>query len=287
MHKRFITAISVATLLSATALAKTGIDEIATDGTVTISGEVTSVWGNDFVLRDESADILVEAGPSWYHEIGIETGEKLAVTGQQSGERFNAFTIERPNGQVIRVRPESGQAPWAGRREALQAEGPARTSPAPPAAETGQAAPEGAPDRTQTAPPQHTYGMSREDVERAPSTALDYGFALFDEVEYEGDGIIEVEGWLDDGWEAEIEIHISSGEIVKEKRERSSGARGLSAEQILRSMDVAASEGMVRFHEIEMDGSNEIEVGGRDASGREMEIDMDAQSFRILKIDID
>lgn len=285
MYGQFLAAIGILALFSATALAQTDIDAITTEDTVTIRGEVTGVWGNDFVLRDDSADILVEAGPNWYHEIAIEAGETLEVTGQQQGERFSAFTIERPNGQVIRVRPESGQAPWAGRREAAPAEDTAQAPP--PAAESGQTAGEGPADRAQPSAPRHSHGMSRDDVERALSIALDYGFASFDEVEYEGDGIIEVEGWLDDGWEAEIEIHISSGEIVKEKRERSSGGQGLSAEQILQSMDVAAAEGMVRFYEIEMDGSNEIEVEGWDASGREMEIDMDAQTFRILKVDLD
>ncbi|MCK8517141.1 PepSY domain-containing protein [Methylonatrum kenyense] len=286
MYKAFTTVIGVATLLTGAAIAQTDIGDLTNDDTVTIRGEVTSVWGNDFVLRDDSADILVEAGPTWYHEIGIEAGETLEVTGQQHGERFSAFTIERPNGQLIRVRPESGQAPWAGRREAAPTEDAAEAAPAPPA-EAGRTPGAEAPEQAPAATPQHSYGMSREDVERALSIALDYGFVTFDEVEYEGDGIIEVEGWLEDGWEAEIEIHISSGEIVKEKRERSSSGPGLSADQILQSMDVAAAEGMVRFDEIEKDGSNEIEVEGWDASGREMEIDMDAQTFRILKIDID
>ncbi len=275
MIRQLLVTLGTGLLLGSTAWAQTAIDSIPGNDTVTITGEVTGVWGNNFVLQDDSADILVEAGPTWYHDIGIETGEVLQVTGKLSRDQFGAFTIERENGQVIRVRPEDGTPPWAGRRDTGS-----------PPARAEERAPRQAEPRDIPEPVRHTMGMSRDDVERVLRIALDYGFVAFDEVEYEGDGIIEVEGWLADGWEAEIEVEIASGEIVKEKRERASGGRGLTIEQILRAMDVAAAEGMVSFDEIELDG-DEIEVEGWDAAGREMEIDLDERDFRILNIDID
>ncbi|OKH24636.1 DNA-binding protein [Chroogloeocystis siderophila] len=81
----------------------------------TISGRVTSVVGNDFILEDESGQIIVDAGPRWWQQINISPGEQVTVNGELGrGGEFDAFSITRANGTVIQIRPAQGPPPWAG-----------------------------------------------------------------------------------------------------------------------------------------------------------------------------
>jgi hypothetical protein len=85
---------------------------------VTVSGEVASVVGNDFVLRDNTGEIIVDAGPTWWRRLQIKPGEQVTVTGElskKSGE-LNAFSITRDDGSRIEIRPADGPQPWSGGR---------------------------------------------------------------------------------------------------------------------------------------------------------------------------
>jgi Bacterial OB fold (BOF) protein len=85
---------------------------------VTVTGEVASVVGNDFVLRDNSGEIIVDAGPTWWRRLEIQPGERVTVTGEvsnKSGE-LDAFSITRSNGSRIDIRPADGPPPWSGGR---------------------------------------------------------------------------------------------------------------------------------------------------------------------------
>lgn len=83
----------------------------------TISGEVESVVGNNFTLRDSTGEIIVDAGPRWWREINLKPGEEVTVRGEvskKSGE-FDAFSITRANGSTLEIRPAEGPPPWAGK----------------------------------------------------------------------------------------------------------------------------------------------------------------------------
>jgi uncharacterized protein YdeI (BOF family) len=83
---------------------------------VTVTGEVASVVGNDFVLKDNTGEIIVDAGPTWWRKLEIQPGERVTVTGEisnKSGE-LDAFSITRSNGSRINIRPTDGPPPWSG-----------------------------------------------------------------------------------------------------------------------------------------------------------------------------
>jgi Bacterial OB fold (BOF) protein len=84
----------------------------------TVSGEVLSVVGNDFVLSDGTGEIIVDAGPTWWHNIDVEPGEQVTVTGEVSkkSNELDAFSITRSDGSTIDIRPADGPPPWAGSR---------------------------------------------------------------------------------------------------------------------------------------------------------------------------
>ncbi|MGG6293684.1 hypothetical protein ACQ4M4_04605 [Leptolyngbya sp. AN02str] len=110
-----VVVISSFTGLSATA--QTPIEQLRRNAGTTISGTVQSVVGNEFILDDGTGQIIVDAGPTWYHQISIQQGERLTVVGEYDDYDFDAFRITRSNGDVITIRNGSGRPPWAGGRD--------------------------------------------------------------------------------------------------------------------------------------------------------------------------
>ncbi|MBW4621460.1 MAG: OB-fold nucleic acid binding domain-containing protein [Cyanosarcina radialis HA8281-LM2] len=94
----------------------TRIGDLRRTNGIAISGRVLSVVGNNFTLDDGSGQIIVDAGPRWYREVNLDSGEEVTVIGklsEKSGE-FDAFSIQRANGSTIEIRPAAGPPPWAG-----------------------------------------------------------------------------------------------------------------------------------------------------------------------------
>ncbi|MGO2581830.1 MAG: PepSY domain-containing protein, partial [Halomonas sp.] len=76
--------------------------------------------------------------------------------------------------------------------------------------------------------------------------ASDYGFTHYEEISIKNRGRVEVEGWLDDEWYADIDFSLDDGETLQEQRERLvTGAWGMSEDDIRQALNVASQEGMV------------------------------------------
>lgn len=102
---------------SAAASETVPIGALAAGPKLAIAGTVTEVFGNAFILRDDTGAALVEAGPEWFRRIEVTPGERLTVIGEPEGHRrFDAYVIVRQNGERIEVRPLRGPPPWS-RRE--------------------------------------------------------------------------------------------------------------------------------------------------------------------------
>ena len=98
------------------ARAQTSIEELQqrSYGT-TVSGQITSVVGNDFVLDDGTGQIIVDAGPRWWQEIDLTQGEEVTVTGElERGGELDAYSITRGDGSTVEIRSPEGPPPWAG-----------------------------------------------------------------------------------------------------------------------------------------------------------------------------
>lgn len=96
--------------------AQTPIRELSSQQKITISGQVKSVVGNNFTLDDGTAQIIVDAGPIWWHQVNVNSGETISVTGEMGRGEFDAFSITRTDGSVIQVRDTEGPPPWSGSR---------------------------------------------------------------------------------------------------------------------------------------------------------------------------
>ncbi len=116
----FIVSALTATLVGVSGVmvqAQTPIGELQRTRGMTISGEIISVVGNEFILSDGTGEIIVDAGPLWYHQLNLQQGERVTVTGEYDDYDFDAYSIVRGNGERIQIRnPGGGPPPWAGGR---------------------------------------------------------------------------------------------------------------------------------------------------------------------------
>ncbi|MBO0347644.1 OB-fold nucleic acid binding domain-containing protein [Phormidium pseudopriestleyi FRX01] len=92
------------------------IRELQRTSGLTISGEIKSVVGNEFILDDGTGQVIVDAGPHWYHQLDLREGERVTVVGKYEGYDLDAFTITRENGEVLQIRDSEGPPPWSGGR---------------------------------------------------------------------------------------------------------------------------------------------------------------------------
>jgi len=116
----------------------------------------------------------------------------------------------------------------------------------------------------------------------------DYGFSHYEEISVKGRGRVEVEGWLDEEWYADVDFSLDNGETLEEKRERLiTGAWGMSEDDIRQALDVARQEGMVEFEDLDIDKSGIIDIEGRGENGRELEISVRQGSSEVTQIDRD
>lgn len=115
--KTFLSLFFTSTLLTVSipvVQAQVPIGELQRHSGVTISGEIRSVVGNEFVLDDGTGQIIVDAGPIWYHQLNLREGERVTVIGEYDDYDFDAFEITRSNGETLRIRHAGGPPPWAG-----------------------------------------------------------------------------------------------------------------------------------------------------------------------------
>ena len=102
-----LAAFSLAALLGTPAMAQVPIGSL-TPGGVTIQGAVTDVFGNRFVLQDQSGRTLVDGGPAHRQRLDIRPGETLTITGRLEPNGFRAETIRRQDGTVIAIARPGG-----------------------------------------------------------------------------------------------------------------------------------------------------------------------------------
>jgi uncharacterized protein YdeI (BOF family) len=89
-------------------------DLVPGDGIIqTISGTVESVREDEFVLRDDTGEILVDAirGPSEGRTLDLRIGERVTVVGDLDDEDFDATSVIRADGSVVIGQPNQPETP--------------------------------------------------------------------------------------------------------------------------------------------------------------------------------
>jgi hypothetical protein len=106
-------ALAVGLVPGAACLADTPITDLKQFPGVRISGTITHVFGNEFVLQDPTGSVLVDTGPEWFKRHEFKVGEWLTVIGHMDDGDFDAYIIETADGTNLTIRPPSGPPPWS------------------------------------------------------------------------------------------------------------------------------------------------------------------------------
>ncbi len=102
-------AISVISAITTPVLAEdtTNIEDLRQEETVTISGEVTEIMGDDddnkWVVTDYTGSVAVDAGALWQEAIDVSVGDLLTVVGELDEDEFDAFSVILADGTEIEI----------------------------------------------------------------------------------------------------------------------------------------------------------------------------------------
>jgi len=105
--------------------------------------------------------------------------------------------------------------------------------------------------------------------------AADYGFSHIEEINVDDRGRVELEGWLDDEWYADVDFSMDNGDTLQEERKRLiTGAWGMSEDDVRQALNAVDKSGI-------------IDVEGREQNGRELELSLRQGSFEVTQMDRD
>ncbi|GAA3954161.1 PepSY domain-containing protein [Allohahella marinimesophila] len=111
-------------------------------------------------------------------------------------------------------------------------------------------------------------------IEDALKAAEDYGFKHYTEIEFEDSGNIEIEGWVDDSTEAEVDLS-AEGKVSNEDRKNSDGGpTGATIEDIRQAIDTAKAQGMTKVEDITSEKAGEVEIEGEKSDGEDLELNL-------------
>ncbi|MEH2233639.1 MAG: DNA-binding protein [Nostoc sp.] len=79
------------------------IENLPNARVTTISGQVTKLLADEFILNDGKGQIIVEAEPQLGQPINLSVGEQVTVVGNYDNNEFNALSITRANGETIQI----------------------------------------------------------------------------------------------------------------------------------------------------------------------------------------
>ncbi len=238
------------------ALAQTvSIDQLTSSQELSIEGEVRDVFGNRFVLEDQSGRVLVETGPARGQEYDLRQGERLTVFGEPDSDGgFDAFRIVREDGSEIEVNRPDG-SPRQGGDERRDARGPATDD----RRDIGDA---------ELAEVLTAAGFTDVRLDERKGRHVEYDALDADgqrvEVELFFDGDVKKLEFEDDGRAALDDVGAFMPEVV---------------------LQAAAERDLVEIEQFETKGRH-YEIEGFDAAGREIEIEIDFDG-RIRKVEID
>jgi uncharacterized protein YdeI (BOF family) len=69
----------------------------------TLTGEVVQVQGDQFILRDATSELLVEAESAAIRQANLKAGDRVRVAGHYDDDGFEVFSITPANGTAIYV----------------------------------------------------------------------------------------------------------------------------------------------------------------------------------------
>jgi uncharacterized protein YdeI (BOF family) len=87
---------------------------------VTVTGTITLVEGNEFILTDLTGFIYLDGGPAWYNQLVLADADEVTVTGEVDLKKdgvtleIDMFSYVDANGNTITIQTAGTRPPWAG-----------------------------------------------------------------------------------------------------------------------------------------------------------------------------
>ncbi|GAB1540330.1 hypothetical protein NUACC21_29990 [Scytonema sp. NUACC21] len=79
------------------------IDNSPNARVTTISGRVTKLLNDEFIINDGKGQIIIEAEPQLGQPINLSVGEQVTVVGNYDDNEFKALSITRANGETVQI----------------------------------------------------------------------------------------------------------------------------------------------------------------------------------------
>ncbi|MDR7147520.1 hypothetical protein [Rhizobium sp. BE258] len=96
-------------------LTPTSISSLKDDwGVVTLKGKVTEIYGNKFIVQDETGKALIETGPAGDDGKLVAVGEPISVQGRFDDGFLHASYVVHQDGKTDALRPPPGPPPHGG-----------------------------------------------------------------------------------------------------------------------------------------------------------------------------
>ncbi len=111
-------------------------------------------------------------------------------------------------------------------------------------------------------------------VDDALKTAEQYGFSHYTEIEFEEGGKVEVEGWIDDSTDAEVDFAADGTVSSEDKEAREGGPKGVSADTIRYAVETARTKGVTSIESISSEQAGEVEIEGKAGDGKAVELNV-------------
>ncbi|MBB3139584.1 PepSY domain-containing protein [Halomonas organivorans] len=118
--------------------------------------------------------------------------------------------------------------------------------------------------------------LTQDDLLRLLDGAEAYGFSHYEEFDLDDGHRLELEGWRDDGWRLEVDMRTEDGNLLHEAQRQSQIPDwSLTGDQLRQALANAHRAGLQRFSTLDVDDGGTIEIEGRDADDREIELRLD------------
>ncbi|MBN9063234.1 MAG: hypothetical protein BGP06_15135 [Rhizobiales bacterium 65-9] len=94
------------------------VSSLAPSAGVSVKGKVAEIYGDKFVLQDETGRALIETGPEWRMTPLVSKDEMVSVQGRFENGSLHARLLTRADGkqEIVGGRPPRGPMAWARER---------------------------------------------------------------------------------------------------------------------------------------------------------------------------
>ncbi|MHC0061361.1 hypothetical protein ACWATR_00320 [Nostoc sp. UIC 10890] len=79
------------------------IENLPNARVTSISGQVTKLLDDEFILNDGKGQIIIEAESQLGQPINLSVGEQVTVVGNYDDNEFKALSITRANGETLQI----------------------------------------------------------------------------------------------------------------------------------------------------------------------------------------